>query len=134
MTFEDYRKHEVAFCAEGSKRADRYFETRPDLSSGNSDIESFGRGSQKRHDLRFYERAAMGRGALALSAEVKLPGTAHGRSPLYCPSQAAHSAATLGSNGTGNLRFLGCRPSFAIQPLSHQARYRGSGVSPFPLA
>jgi hypothetical protein len=82
MKFEDYRKHEVAFCADVSKWADRFFESRPELPFGNSDIESFGRGSRKRHDLRFYERAKRGRGKLALSAEVKLPGTAHGRSPF----------------------------------------------------
>jgi len=32
--------------------------------------------------LRFYERSEHGKGKLALSAEVKLPGTAHGRSPF----------------------------------------------------
>lgn len=82
MKFPDYRKHEVAFCSEVSKWADRHFELRPDLPFGTSDIESFGRGSQKRHDLRFYERRDRGKGKLALSAEVKLPGTAHGRSPF----------------------------------------------------
>jgi N-6 DNA Methylase len=82
MKFEDYRKHEVAFCAEVSKWADHFFDTHPDVPLGTSDIESYGRGNQKRHDLRFYERSKAGRGELALSAEVKLPGTAHGRSPF----------------------------------------------------
>ena len=82
MKFEDYRKNEVAFCADVSKWADHFFDTHPDMPLGTSDIESYGRGNQKRHDLRFYERSKFGRGKLALSAEVKLPGTAHGRSPF----------------------------------------------------
>jgi hypothetical protein len=82
MKFEDYRKNEVAFCADVSKWADHFFDTHPDMPLGTSDIESYGRGNQKRHDLRFYERSKSGRGKLALSAEVKLPGTAHGRSPF----------------------------------------------------
>ena len=82
MNFEDYRKNEVAFCADVSKWADHFFDTHPDVPLGTSDIESYGRGNQKRHDLRFYERSKSGRGKLALSAEVKLPGTAHGRSPF----------------------------------------------------
>jgi hypothetical protein len=82
MKFEDYRKHEVAFCAEVSKWADRFFEDHLDIPLGTSDIETFGCGSQRRHDLRFYERADRGKGKLALSAEVKLPATAHGHSPF----------------------------------------------------
>jgi len=45
---ENPRKHEVAFCADVSKWADRLFEERPTLPFGSSDIESFGRGSNKR--------------------------------------------------------------------------------------
>jgi hypothetical protein len=82
MKFEDYRKHEVAFCAEVSKWSDRFFEDHPEIPLGTSDIETFGRGSQKRHDLRFYGRAEHGRRKLALCAEVKLPGAPHGRSPF----------------------------------------------------
>jgi hypothetical protein len=82
MKFEDYRKNEVAFCSDVSKWADNFFGTRAEQPLGTSDIESYGRGSQKRHDLRFYKKSRQGKGELALSGEVKLPGTAHGRSPF----------------------------------------------------
>jgi len=82
MAQENVRKHEVAFCAEVSKWADRLFETRRDLPFGSSDIESFGRGSQKRQDFRVYARSDKGRGPLALCGEVKLPGNPQGRSPF----------------------------------------------------
>ncbi|MBI1955938.1 MAG: SAM-dependent DNA methyltransferase [Acidobacteria bacterium] len=77
-----YRQHEVQFCSEVSKWADRLFESRPDLPFGSSDIESFGRGSHKRQDFRVYERKEKGRGKLALCGEVKLPGSPEGRSPF----------------------------------------------------
>jgi hypothetical protein len=79
---KNVRTHEVAFCAEVSKWADKLFETNSHLPFGSSDIESFGRGSQKRQDFRVYERRAGGRGKLALCGEVKLPGTQQGRSPF----------------------------------------------------
>jgi methylase of polypeptide subunit release factors len=82
MISENPRKHEVQFCAEVSKWADRLFAERTALPFGSSDIESFGRGSNKRQDLRFYGRKDRGRGKLALCGEVKLPGTAQGRSPF----------------------------------------------------
>jgi hypothetical protein len=82
MAFNDVRKHEVAFCAEVSKWADRLFETKGDLPFGSSDIESFGRGSHKRQDIRVYARGERGRGALAICGEVKLPGNPQGRSPF----------------------------------------------------
>ena len=66
MPMKNVRTHEVAFCAEVSKWADKLFETNSDLPFGSSDIESFGRGSQKRQDFRVYERKAGGRGKLAL--------------------------------------------------------------------
>lgn len=77
-----YRKHEVQFCSDVSKWADRLFEANRELPFGSSDIESFGRGSQKRQDFRVYERKPEGRGRLALCGEVKLPGSAQGRSPF----------------------------------------------------
>src|SRR4051794_1328106 len=77
------RKHEVQFCADVSKFLDRYFELHPQLPFGSSDVESFTRGTSKRHDLRIYERAATGKGKLALCAEVKLPGTPYGSSPFH---------------------------------------------------
>ncbi|MGH9396963.1 MAG: HsdM family class I SAM-dependent methyltransferase, partial [Terriglobia bacterium] len=82
MPTPTYRKHEVQFCSDISKWADRLFEATPELPFGSSDIESFGRGSQKRQDFRVYERKPEGRGRLALCGEVKLPGSAQGRSPF----------------------------------------------------
>jgi len=82
MATKNPRKHEVAFCAEVSKWADRLFEADQSLPFGSSDIESFGRGSMKRQDFRVYERKERGQGRLALCGEVKLPGTAQGRSPF----------------------------------------------------
>jgi len=76
------RKHEVAFCSEVSKWSDKLFENDRTLPFGSSDIESFGRGSMKRQDFRVYGRKEEGRGRLALCGEVKLPGTAQGRSPF----------------------------------------------------
>src|SRR6266478_4968611 len=82
MAAKLYRQHEVAFCAEVSKWSDQLFQADQSLPFGSSDIESFGRGSLKRQDFRVYERAAKGRGKLALCGEVKLPGTQQGRSPF----------------------------------------------------
>lgn len=77
-----YRQHETALCSEVSKWSDKIFETHPELPFGASDIESFGRGSQKRQDFRVYERTAKGRGGIVLCGEVKLPGAAQGASPF----------------------------------------------------
>lgn len=80
MPPKDYRKHEVSFCADVSKWADTWFQGHPEVPFGDSDIESFARGSNRRSDLRFYERKENGRGGLLLMGEVKLPGTPMGRS------------------------------------------------------
>lgn len=82
MSTPTYRKHELQFCSDVSKWADSIFEKTPELPFGSSDIESFGRGSQKRQDFRVYERKEKGRGRLALCGEVKLPGSQQGRSPF----------------------------------------------------
>jgi len=82
MATPTYRKHEVQFCSEVSKWADRIFERNPGLPFGSSDIESYGTGSHKRQDFRVYERKGGGRGQIALCGEVKLPGTHQGRSPF----------------------------------------------------
>lgn len=90
-----YRKHEVQFCSEVSKWADKLFESSPQLPFGSSDIESFGTGSQKRQDFRVYGRGGHGRGRLALCGEVKLPGSPQGRSPFDMTlAQDAFSKAT----------------------------------------
>lgn len=96
---ESVRKHEVAFCAEVSKWADKLFENATTLPFGSSDIESFGRGSQKRQDFRVYEREERGQGSgqgkLALCGEVKLPGNPQGRTPFdFILMQDAYSKAT----------------------------------------
>ncbi|MGE0126892.1 MAG: class I SAM-dependent DNA methyltransferase [Blastocatellales bacterium] len=94
MAKESFRKHEVAFCADVAKWAEKIFEENQNLPLGSSDIESFGRGSQKRQDLRFYARKQGGQGKLALCGEVKLPGTAQGRSPFDLALMTdAHSKA-----------------------------------------
>jgi hypothetical protein len=80
MPTSDYRKHEVSFCSDVSKWADNWFQNHPEIPFGQSDIESFARGSSKRSDLRFYGRKLSGRGRLSLMGEVKLPGTPLGRS------------------------------------------------------
>ncbi len=82
MAAKNNRKHEVAFCADVSKWSDKLFENDTSLPFGSSDIESFGRGTQKRQDFRVYERKDEGKGKLVLCGEVKLPGTAQGRSPF----------------------------------------------------
>lgn len=79
---QNSRKHEVGFCADVSKWADKLFERMSDLPFGYSDIESFGKSSQKRQDFRVYERKEGGKGKLALCGEVKLPGTPQGRTPF----------------------------------------------------
>jgi len=78
MPLESNRKNEVQFCSDVSKFLDRYFELHPELPFGSSNIESYGKGSQKRQDLRVYDRKRK----LALCAEVKLPGIPSGRSPF----------------------------------------------------
>lgn len=89
------RKHEIAFCAEVSKWADKIFETNRSLPFGSSEIEDFVRHTQKRNDFRIYERKTEGRGKLALCGEVKLPGTPEGRSPFtYKLMQDAYNKAT----------------------------------------
>ncbi|HJX83881.1 MAG TPA: N-6 DNA methylase, partial [Candidatus Angelobacter sp.] len=70
------------FCAEVSKWADTWFQSRADLPFGSSEIEEFAKGSSKRSDLRIYARKDHGRGKLLVSGEVKLPGTPLGRSPF----------------------------------------------------
>src|SRR5437764_12789172 len=82
MAKESHRKAEVGCCANVAKSAERLFKYDRRLPFGSSDIESFGRGSQKRQDLRFYARQQGGQGKLPLCGEVNLPGTPQGRSPF----------------------------------------------------
>lgn len=82
MRPQPYRSHEVQFCSEVSKWADRLFESRPDLPFGSSEIEGFSTGGRKRQDFRVYGRGSQNRSGLALCGEVKLPGSPQGRSPF----------------------------------------------------
>jgi methylase of polypeptide subunit release factors len=76
MTNKSSRQHEVAFCAEVSKFSDKIFDASKNLPFGYSKIETFGTGSNKRHDLQFFNREDK----LILTGEVKLPGTIQGQS------------------------------------------------------
>lgn len=76
MKSQNTRQHEVAFCAEVSKFSDKIFEDDKNLRLGYSKIETFGTGSNKRHDLQFFNR----QDKLILTGEVKLPGTIQGQS------------------------------------------------------
>ncbi|MGH7985080.1 MAG: N-6 DNA methylase [Candidatus Binataceae bacterium] len=74
------RIHEQDFCSEVAKWADEIFALNPASPFSNARIEGFGSGSQrrKRKDLRVYDK----HGKVALTGEVKLPGTVEGRSPF----------------------------------------------------
>jgi hypothetical protein len=71
--------HEADFCAQVASYANSFFVDHPDHPLENARIEGCGAGpaQRKRKDLRFYDRS----GCIALCGEVKLPGTAEGRSP-----------------------------------------------------
>lgn len=72
--------HEQDFCAEVAKWADEIFRASPASPFSNARIEGLGSGSQrrKRKDLRVYDK----NGKVALTGEVKFPGTVEGRSPF----------------------------------------------------
>lgn len=73
------RIHEADFCAEVASYSNAIFLAHPELPFKSARIEGFGRGAQraKRKDLRIYDES----GRMLLCGEVKLPGTAEGRSP-----------------------------------------------------
>ena len=81
MATED-REHEVSFCAEVKSWADALFAQHPDWPFAGADIEKYGKGSNKRQDLRILDREHH---TPILTGEVKMPGTAEGRSP-YDPA------------------------------------------------
>jgi methylase of polypeptide subunit release factors len=72
------RAHEQAFCADVKSWADALFASRPDLPFSVAGVEQYGPGSHKREDLRIYDAE----GKIALTGEVKLPGTPEGRTPF----------------------------------------------------
>jgi methylase of polypeptide subunit release factors len=73
------RIHEADFCAEVASYSNAIFASHAEYPFKSARIEGFGRGSEKakRKDLRFFDDS----GRLILCGEVKLPGTAEGRSP-----------------------------------------------------
>ncbi|MGH7914999.1 MAG: hypothetical protein ACREPW_10165, partial [Candidatus Binataceae bacterium] len=74
------RIHEQDFCAEVAKWADEIFGLSLATPFSTARIEGLGSGSQRRKkkDLRIYDK----NGKVALTGEVKLPGTVEGRSPF----------------------------------------------------
>ena len=76
------REHEVAFCAEVKSWVDAIFASHPKWPFSQAKIEQYGTGNNKRSDLRIFQK---GNASPVLAGEVKLPGTAEGRSP-YDPS------------------------------------------------
>ena len=77
----DSREHEVSFCAEVKSWADALFAQHPEWPFGGAHIEKYGKGTNKRQDLRVLDREHR---TPLLSGEVKMPGTPEGRS-LYDP-------------------------------------------------
>jgi hypothetical protein len=76
------RDYEVAFCARVKSWMDALIAQHPEWGFGRVEIEEFGRGNNKRQDLRIYPRD---RDTPVLCGEVKMPGTPEGRSP-YDPA------------------------------------------------
>jgi methylase of polypeptide subunit release factors len=71
--------HEVDFCGQVATAVAAMHAQDPNFPFAEARLEGFGTGTakRKRKDLRFFEPG----GKLALCGEVKLPGTAEGRSP-----------------------------------------------------
>ncbi len=76
------RKHEVSFCGDVKSWLDALFAQHPDWPFTEATIEEYGRGTNKRQDLRIHHRD---RTSPILTGEVKMPGTPEGRSP-YDPA------------------------------------------------
>ncbi len=76
------RKHEVSFCADVKSWAEALFAQHPEWPFGDVYIEEFGRGTNKRQDLRFLDREHH---SPILTGETKMPGTPEGRTP-YDPA------------------------------------------------
>lgn len=76
------RIHEVAFCGEIKSYMDSLFVQHTSWPFSRAAIEEYGKGNNKRQDLRVYDR---NKHTPVLCGEVKLPGTPEGRSP-YDPA------------------------------------------------
>ena len=80
--FPEVRENEVAFCADVKSWTDALFASRPDWPFTHAKIEQYGRGNNRRSDLRIFCKGSQ---TPVLAGEVKLPGTPEGRSP-YDPA------------------------------------------------
>lgn len=95
MKSQNTRQNEVAFCAEVSKFSDKFFDEDKSLPFDHSKIEEYGTGSNKRHDLQFFDK----KDKLILTGEVKLPGTIQGQSAFnQVLMQDAFVKATMENN------------------------------------
>ncbi len=74
----EVREHELAFCGDVKSWADALFAGRADWPFTHAKIEQYGSGTYTRSDLRIFRK---GSDTAVLAGEVKLPGTAEGRSP-----------------------------------------------------
>jgi len=72
------RKHEVSFCADVKSWAEALFAQHPEWPFSEAHIEEYGRGTNKRQDLRILDREHQ---TPVLTGEAKMPGTPQGRSP-----------------------------------------------------
>ena len=71
--------HEVEFCAQVKSWLDALFAQHPEWPFDHAAIEQYGTGSAQRSDLRVYARNSA---TPVLTGEVKMPGTADGRTPF----------------------------------------------------
>ena len=76
------RIHEITFCGDVKSWADAIFLGHEEWPFAKAAIEEFGRGNNKRQDLRVFDRKHQ---TPVLCGEVKMPGTPEGRSP-YDPA------------------------------------------------
>ena len=78
MKNRNIRENEVAFCADVKSWLDALFSSEKNWPFSHAKIEQYGRGSQKRSDLRVFRK---GSSTPLLAGEVKFPGTPEGRNP-----------------------------------------------------
>lgn len=75
---KDVRIHEVSFCGDVKSWSDSLFNSQASWPFSYAKIEEYGRGNNKRQDLRVFEKD---KERPILCGEVKMPGTPEGRSP-----------------------------------------------------
>jgi len=74
--------HELEFCGDVKSWCDALFAAHPEWPFSHAKIEQYGKGNNKRQDLRIYRKD---NATPVLCGEVKMPGTPEGRSP-YDPA------------------------------------------------